>query len=299
MNRKGLLTILLVFGFLFSVFFLFVLLVVSSADGEFDPMEEGLGVVEVTGPIMDSREALEQLERFERSEAIKGIIVRIDSPGGAVGPSQEIHRGVVRAREKKKVVISMGTMAASGGYYIACAGDRVFANPGTITGSIGVVTQLTDVSELAELAHVKVHTLTSGPYKDSGNPFRPLEEKDRAFFEQMIDNMYEQFIRDIAKGRGMDLDEVRKLADGRVYTGEQAREKGLVDEMGGLREAAEYLAAEVGIEGAPKLIYPPKKDEDFLRQLLEGGARGLSQGLIEGAQEVSAPRVEYRMPAMP
>ena len=294
MNRKGLLTILLVFGFLFSFFFLLVLLVVSSADRSFDVHEVGLGVVEVEGAIMESKEAVEQIERFERSENIMGIIVRINSPGGAVAPSQEIHRALTRARDKKKVVISMGSLAASGGYYIACAGDRIFANPGTVTGSIGVVTQLTNVSELADLARIRVHTVTSGKYKDTGNPFRTFNEEDEAFFKQLIANIYEQFIRDIAKSRDMDLEDVRELADGRVYTGEQARDKGLIDELGGLREASEYLAGEVGLEGEPKLIYPPKKEDEFLQRLLEGTARGATNGLVEGVRDQAMPRFEYR-----
>lgn len=295
MKNKGLLTILLLFGFLFSIFFLFVLLVVAGADGDMQVTGEGFGVVEVLGPIMDGKEAVEQLEEFERNDNIKGIIVRVDSPGGAVAPSQEIYRAVLRAREKKKVVISMGSTAASGGYYIACAGDRIFANPGTVTGSIGVITQFTNFEELLDVAPVDVNTVTSGEYKDTGNPFRKFTEDDRAFFKQLVMNIYDQFVRDIAAARKMDEEEVRALADGRVYTGEQAKENGLVDELGGLREASEYLAKEVGIKDDKiELIYPPSDDEELFRKLLQGATQGATQGFIQGTRGAAAPRIEYR-----
>lgn len=295
MKNKGLLTILLLFGFLFSIFFLFVLLVVAGAGGDMQVTGEGFGVVEVLGPIMDGKEAVEQLEEFERNDNIKGIIVRVDSPGGAVAPSQEIYRAVLRAREKKKVVISMGSTAASGGYYIACAGDRIFANPGTVTGSIGVITQFTNFEELLDVAPVDVNTVTSGEYKDTGNPFRKFTEDDRAFFKQLVMNIYDQFVRDIAAARKMDEEEVRALADGRVYTGEQAKENGLVDELGGLREASEYLAKEVGIKDDKiELIYPPSDDEELFRKLLQGATQGATQGFIQGTRGAAAPRIEYR-----
>ncbi len=295
MKNKGLLAIVLVFGFLFSIFFLFVLLVASSSGGdELAINGEGIGVVEVIGPIMDSRQTVEQIERFERSDAIKGIIIRIDSPGGAVAPSQEIHRAVERASDTKRVVVSMGNTAASGGYYIACAADKIFANRGSVTGSIGVVTQLTNFEQLKELAQVEVHTITSGQYKDTGNPFREFTEQDRAFFQQLVLNIYEQFISDIARSRDMDLDKVRELADGRIYTGEQAKENGLIDELGSLQDAAEYLAKEVNLSTPPNLVYPTTEDEELLSKLLQGSARSLTEGLIQGINEQSTPRIEYR-----
>lgn len=294
MNRKGLLTILVLFGFLFATFFLFVLLVLSTLGDDLMVTGDSLGVVEIVGPITDSKEVVEQLERYEDNAQIKGILVRVDSPGGAVAPSQEIHDAVIEARKKKKVVISMGTVAASGGYYIACAGDKIYANPGTVTGSIGVITQLTNLTELADLAHLDMITVKSGKYKDTGNPFRAFEEDDRQFFEQMILNIYEQFIRDVAEGRKMDLDKVRALADGRVYTGEQAKELGLVDELGSMQAAARWLGEDVGITGRPKLVYPPKKDEEILRKLLESSVSGAVSGVSEGVRTEAAPRFEYR-----
>ncbi len=294
MKRKGLLTILLVFGFLFSVFFLFVLMVLSSAGGDLAVTGVGIGVVEIQGTIVDSRKAIEELERFEDNNNIKAIIVRVDSPGGAVAPSQEVFQAVKRTREKKKVYISMGNLAASGGYYIACAGEKIYANPGTVTGSIGVITQLTNFQELAELAKVDIITIKSGKLKDMGNPFREFNEEDRQAFQSMVLNIYEQFIRDVANAREMKLEEVRVLADGRVYTGEQARKNGLVDELGSLQDTAAALAKEVGIEGRPKLIYPPKPEEDVLANFLQGSASQITKGVIEGAREGTAPTIQYR-----
>jgi protease-4 len=294
MNRKGLWGLLLLFGFLASIFFLCVLLVASTAGGNLPLTGVGLGVVEVTGPITDSREVLEQLQEFEDNDNIKGVLLRIDSPGGAVAPSQEMYGAVLRLKKKKKVVVSMGNLAASGGYYIACAGDRIFANPGTVTGSIGVITQLTNFSELADLAKVDVVTVKSGRYKDMGNPFRPFEEDDRQVFQDMVLNIYEQFIRDVAKSRNMKLERVREIADGRVYTGEQAKELGLVDELGGIQEAAEYLNKEAGLEGRPQLIYPPKEEDELFQKLLQGSARSVTRGVMQSVEEETAPRLEYR-----
>lgn len=294
MKQKGLLSVVLIFGFLLAAFFLFMVMIISSASGDLSSLGSGLGVVEVKGPILDSREFVEQMQAFEENQNIKGIIVRVDSPGGAVAPSQEMFRAVQRAREKKKVIISMGNVAASGGYYIACAGERVFANPGTVTGSIGVITQLTNLNQLAELARVDVVTIKSGKFKDMGNPFREFGEEDRGVFQDMVLNIYEQFIRDVAAGRKMDLEKVRQIADGRVYTGEQARDLGLVDELGGLHEAAAWLGKEVGLEGRPALIYPPKKQEDVLGKLLEGSANGVTHGVVDALRQQGEPRLEYR-----
>jgi len=294
MKRKGLLTILLVFGFLFSVFFLFALLIVASADQDGSVTGEGIGVVEVIGPITSSRETVEQLRKFSENDRIKGIVVRIDSPGGAVAPSQEIYQAVLDARKKKKVVASMGSVAASGGYYIACAADKIYANPGSVTGSIGVITQITNFEQLAELAKVDVITIKSGKYKDTGNPFRAFTEDDRQFFEQMILNIYDQFVRDVAKSRNMSEDEVRQLADGRVYTGEQAKANKLVDELGGLEAAIAYAGTEAGFTERPKVFYPPKQEEALFGKLLQGAAQGVTRGVVEGVRQEAEPTVEYR-----
>ena len=295
MKRKGLLTVLFVFGFLFTTFFLFMFLVIGSVGKDLPVTGEGIGVVEIVGPIMDSRETVDQIRKYQRNDNIKAILLRIDSPGGAVAPSQEIYHAVLKARKDKKVVASMGSVAASGGYYIACAADRIFANAGTVTGSIGVITQLTNFTDLAEMAKVDVITIKSGQYKDVGNAFREFEEKDRQFFEQMVLNIYEQFVKDVSEARGMKLDDVRAVADGRVFTGLQALELGLVDELGTLYDSAEYLAGEVGLDKKdPNLIYPPEEEGDLLQQLVEGTVQGVATGVSSGVRKMSAPMIEYR-----
>ncbi|MBH23320.1 MAG: signal peptide peptidase SppA [Myxococcales bacterium] len=295
MKRKGLLTVLFVFGFLFTTFFLFMFLVIGSVGKDLPVTGEGIGVVEIVGPIMDSRETVDQIRKYQRNDNIKAILLRIDSPGGAVAPSQEIYHAVLKARKDKKVVASMGSVAASGGDYIACAADRIFANAGTVTGSIGVITQLTNFTDLAEMAKVDVITIKSGQYKDVGNAFREFEEKDRQFFEQMVLNIYEQFVKDVSEARGMKLDDVRAVADGRVFTGLQALELGLVDELGTLYDSAEYLAGEVGLDKKdPNLIYPPEEEGDLLQQLVEGTVQGVATGVSSGVRKMSAPMIEYR-----
>ena len=294
MKKKGLLTILLVFGFLGAVFFLFVLAALGGVDSGLPITGTGIGVVEVRGPIMDSKKAVEQIETFAGNDNIKGIIIRVDSPGGAVAPSQEIYYAVLEARKKKKVYISMGNLAASGGYYIACAGEKIYALPGSVTGSIGVITQIANVSELAELAKVRMVTIKSGKHKDMGNPFREFSEEDRAVFSSMIDDIYEQFVSHIAESRGMEIEKVRALADGRVYTGRQAKANGLVDELGPLTQVAADLGTEVGIEGTPTLIYPPSDDEEFLKKLLEGSAQTVTKGVLRSLTDASVPSFEYR-----
>lgn len=294
MKRKGLVTILMVFGFLFAVFFLFSLLVLSSVSGDLPVTGEGIGVVEVNGPITDSRLFVEQIQEFEDNANIKGIVVRVDSPGGAVAPSQEMYQAVLRARDKKQVIISMGNLAASGGYYIACAGEKIFANPGTVTGSIGVITQLTNFNQLAELAKVDVITIKSGKHKDMGNPFREFKEDDREVFQGMVLDIYEQFIKDVSRARKIELEEIRKIADGRVYTGRQAQELGLVDELGGLQDAAAWLAKEVGIQGRPSLIYPPAQEDELLQKLFQGSAQSVARGVFEAVRQEGTPTMQYR-----
>jgi protease IV len=294
MKKKGVLTIFVVFGFLATVFFLFMLAALGGADSGLSLTGKGIGVVEIQGPIMDSKKAVDQINAFVKNDNVKGIIIRVDSPGGAVAPSQEIYYAVHEAKKVKKVYVSMGNLAASGGYYIACAGDKIYALPGSVTGSIGVITQIANVSELADMAKIKMVTIKSGKHKDMGNPFREFSEDDRAVFSAMIDDIYDQFVTHIAESRGMEIEKVKELADGRVYTGRQALANGLVDELGPLSKVAMDLGAEVGIEGEPALIYPPKDDDEFLKKLLEGSAQTITRGAIRSISEASVPTFEYR-----
>jgi protease-4 len=177
-----------------------------------------------------------------------------------VGPSQEIHREVVRAKEKnKKIVTSMGAVAASGGYYVACASDLIVANPGTITGSIGVVMQFSNFEELLKKIGVKGIVVKSGEYKDIGSPFREMTPEEKRIMQEALDNVHQQFIQAVAQGRNLDRAKVVSIADGRIMTGEQAKQIGLVDKMGNLEDAIDEAAKLVGIEGKPQVLYPKKK----------------------------------------
>jgi len=216
---------------------------------------EGIGVLQIEGTIDDSQSVLSELKRFKEAPWIKAIVVRIDTPGGAVAPTQEIFEAIQKARVKKPIIASMGSMATSGGYYIASACEKIVANPGTLTGSIGVIMQFNNVEELMKKVGVKGYNVKSGLNKDLGSPFQPLSPQGREILQSLVDNVHGQFVSAVASGRGMDEAQVRKLADGRVYSGAQAKELGLVDEFGTLEDAIELAAKRVGIEAEPAVYY--------------------------------------------
>ena len=209
---------------------------------------EGIGVLQIEGTIDDSRDVLNELKRFKEAPWIKAIVVRIDSPGGAVAPTQEIFQEIQKTRQKKPLFASMGGMATSGGYYIASACEKIIANPGTLTGSIGVIMQLTNFEDVMKKIGVKGYNIKSGANKDIGSPFQPLSPEGREILQSLVDNVHSQFVTAVAKGRGMDESKVRKLADGRVYSGAQAKQLGLVDQFGTLDDAIELAAGRVGLE---------------------------------------------------
>ena len=217
---------------------LVTLIVLSSVFGRYlsDGFDGGNGtiaLVEVSGAIMDSKDIVRQISKYRRDDDIKAIILRIDSPGGAVGPSQEIYDEVLRVRaDNKKIYASMGSVAASGGYYIAVAADRVFANPGTLTGSIGVIMAFSSAEKLMEKIGLEPQVVKSGKYKDVGSPARKITAEERIYMQRVVDDVHRQFIDAVAKGRNMSTQEARKLADGRIFTGRQAFELKMVDEMG-------------------------------------------------------------------
>ena len=218
-----------------------------------------IAIVEIKGIITQSTEIIEEMRQYADDETVKAVILRIDSPGGGVGPSQEIHREVVKLKTKKKVLASMGSVAASGGYYIACASDLIVANPGTITGSIGVVMEFTNLEELLKKIGVKGVVLKGGEHKDIGSPFREMTPGEKRIMQDVIDNVHQQFIKAVAEGRKMDQAKVVPVADGRIFTGEQAKQFGLVDEMGNLEDTVDMAAKLVKIDGRPTVIYPRRK----------------------------------------
>lgn len=228
---------------------------------------EGVGYVEVKGPILESEETVKQLNELRKKSNVKAVVLRIESPGGVIGPSQEIYEAVKKLAKTKKVVVSMGSVAASGGYHIAIPAAVIYANPGTITGSIGVLMKLSNVEGLMDKVGMKAFILKSGKFKDAGSPVRALTDEDRALLQGVIDNLHVQFVKAVADARKLPVEEVRRLADGRVYTGEQAMALKLIDRLGTLQDAVEEAGRLAGIKGEPTLIMPPKKRQ-FLRDFL-------------------------------
>jgi protease IV len=257
-----------------ATFFLVTLLITVLLTGEEGITDGGMriGVVAIEGVISSelTERTVRQLTKYGDDTTIKAIVLRIDSPGGGVASSQEIYEGVRRVRSGGKLVVaSMGSVAASGGYYVACVADRIFANAGTVTGSIGVIVQLASVSELLHKVGIESSVITSGPFKDSGNPTRTLRPEERQVFQALVDDVYHQFIEAVAQGRNLPLDEVRQAADGRIYTGRQAKDLRLVDELGSLHDAITYAASRIGSVGKPKLVQEGKERLWWLRFLFE------------------------------
>jgi len=260
----------------------FVLLVVISRM-ESNPLAKGdkVAVIPVTGMIADSETTIESLKKFGKDDSVKAIVLRINSPGGGVGPSQEIYEEVGKVRAKKPVLTSMGALAASGGYYIACATQKVYANPGTITGSIGVLMPFVNIKELAEKIGVKGMTVKSGEFKDMGSPLRDMRPEERALLQAVVDNVNLQFVHAVAQGRNLEPGEVLKIADGRIFTGEQAKALGLVDALGDLEDAVAEAGKLGKIAGEPRVVTPPRKKISFL-ELLKEETRSLIDEKISG-----------------
>lgn len=296
MDKRALVVLGIVFGGLFLVFFAFLFLAMTAMKGP-AALATGpkIGVIEIQDVIRDSQKTLEDLKRFREDDAIEAVLVRIDSPGGAVGPSQEIHDAILETRKKKHVIASLGGTAASGGFYIAVACEKIVTNPGTLTGSIGVIMQFPNVQGLAQWAKVDMETVKSGKFKDVGNPFRPFGEEDEALLHDLIMNVYDQFLTAVAEGRGLEKDAVRPYADGRVLTGLQAKDIGLVDELGNFDHAVATLAELAEIKGEPQLVYPEKTQEELLRDLLSQGAKSVAGGV---RQEIGKAALEAGLPSV-
>jgi protease-4 len=256
MERRRIITII-VFGGIFLALFLIILFAVAFlmfGDPQMLPGDK-VALVELSGPIYSSQRVVDQLHRYRDNDSVKAIVLRINSPGGVVAPVQEIHRELTKM--KKKVVVSMGSTAASGGYYIACAADWIFANPGTVTGSIGVIMQFAKIGELMEKLGIKREVVKSGDYKDAGSMYRELTPEERELFQDTIDDVYDQFVDAILEGRRhkeLTRERIEEIADGRILSGRQALEENLVDELGDLSDAIEYAGKLGGIEGKPRVI---------------------------------------------
>lgn len=252
-----------------------LVVVINSLAPELTGLEEDrIALVRVEGVILDARETVDDLIRFGENPNIRAIVLRIDSPGGGVVPSQEIHDAVHRIREDyhKAVVASMGSIAASGGYYIAVATDHILANPGTLTGSIGVIMQLANVQELLEKIGVKSRVIKSGVHKDLASPFREMSPDERYILQSVMDDVHRQFIEAVAVGRSLAVSDVEPLADGRIFSGRQAMDSHLVDGLGNLHDAIQLAAKMSGIKGEPRVVEPQARFSvlDILQNRLAG-----------------------------
>ncbi len=242
---------------------------------------EKIAVIEIKGVIIDSRPIINEILKFKKNDSVKAVVLRINSPGGAVGPSQEIFKEVMKLNKEKKVVASLGSIATSGGYYIACAAEKILANPGTITGSIGVMMKFTNFEQLFSKIGLKGVMIKSGEYKDIGSPFREMTPKDKKILKGVIRDIHRQFIEVVAEGRKIPLKKVReKLADGRIFTGNQAKGLGLVDELGNLQDTIRIAAKMADIQGEPRVIYP-KERSSLLGILLNKSLMALRSGLYD------------------
>jgi len=274
---------------LFLALILLALVGISSITSEW--VQQGtknrIGIVDITGLITDSQYITNQVKKFRQDKRIRGIILRIDSPGGAVGPSQEIYDEVLKTRESGKTIYaSMGALAASGGYYIASAAEKIFANPGTLTGSIGVIMAFSNAKGLMEKIGLQPEIVKAGEYKDIGSPARAMTQKERNLLQSVVTDVHQQFIEAVASGRDISVAEVTKIADGRILTGRQAYSLNLVDQMGGLQVSIDQLAHKVGIIGSPKIIKETPR-VGFLDWILKST---VNQSLINRS---SIPSLQY------
>ncbi len=242
---------------------------------------EHVGIVRIEGTIITSGEAVEMLEDARKDSNIKAVVLRIDSPGGAVAASQEIYEEVKNVNAAKPVVASMGDVAASGGYYVALGARRIFANPGTITGSIGVRMEHLNLKELLSLARIGHEILKSGEYKDMGTFDRELTPAEREILQGLLAELHAQFKEAVVEGRKLAPEEVEKIADGRIYSGEQAKALGLIDEIGGMTLAVKAAASMAGITGEPDVI-DMKPAKRWWEDVLENSAKGAIDRIMGG-----------------
>jgi len=259
-------------GFIFICLCLLALIfyVSSGTSSSLSFSGKQIASLDLEGTIVDSRDFVDQLKEFGKRPGVRSVVIRINSPGGGVAASQEIYEAILRFRKEtgKKVIVSMASVAASGGYYVACAADSIYANPGSVTGSIGVILDWYNYGDLLEWAKLKNIVIKTGPFKDAGSSTRPLTEKEREYFQSLVNSMYDQFITAVATNRNMEEEAVRQIADGRVFTGQDAVEIGLVDEIGTYQDAIDAAALAAGIEGEPSIVRPSKRKVSLLDILL-------------------------------
>lgn len=268
-SSKWIIGILLAFFFFAGLFFLtfYAWLFSEPEDETASNFGDKIALVELNEPIFSSADIVRQFKKFRDNKSIKAIVFRVESPGGGVAASQEIYEEVKKTRETKPVVVSMGSVAASGGYYVSLGATRIVANPGTVTGSIGVIFQFIHVNELLKKIGIDATTFKSGKFKDAGSPFRKPTDEEKVYFGELIGDVYDQFVRAVMTERKMSRSKVVKYADGRVFTGRMAVEYGFIDTLGTLEDAVN-IAAELGnVRGKPRVV-KERKLRSFLDRLL-------------------------------
>ncbi len=285
------------FLFLISVFLVVFIgfLVWLVIPEQFFASPNRIGVIEVRGVIDNVQDSLKAIKEFRKDPNVKCILVRIESPGGGIGASQELYREIRRTIEEKPVVASLGGIAASGGYYAASAANRIVANPGTITGSIGVISYFPNLRELLDKLGISATIIKSGRFKDTGNPDREMTQEEKDLLQATMDQAHRQFIRDVARGRNLSEEKVRDVADGRIIMGETAQQLGLVDELGNFEDAVKAAAVLGMIEGDPDLIYAKKKRRSLLDFLIGSEMSEQIAGYVNG----SVNFLRYQAPYLP
>jgi len=266
-----------------AVIVISILVVVGSRDSGYDDLKAGgekVGIIEIKGVISDSKDVIHHLKRFREDKSIRAIVLRIDSPGGGVGPSQEIFREIRKTVKLKKVIASMGAVAASGGYYIAAGADGIVANPGTITGSIGVIMGFTNFQQLFRKIGLVPVVVKSVEYKDMGSPVRDMTDHERKILQELSVNIHRQFVEAISRGRKMELSKVESIADGRIFSGEQAKAMHLVDRLGNLEDAVEWAGRMAGIKGKVSYVYAPEKKTSLVKYLIESSAKEIADRCV-------------------
>ncbi len=254
---------------IFILFFIFVYGVSTfTGDKSSFSLKNKIGVVTLEGIISDSSPVVDQLVEYSKDDSIKAVVLRVDSPGGGVVSSQEIYKAVLALKKKKNVVVSMGSVATSGGYYVACAADKIVANPGTITGSIGVIVHFSNVEELLKKIGLKPSIVKSGRYKDIGSPLREMTRDEKRLIQEVIDDIYDQFLEAVSLNRKISKEKAASIADGKIFTGRQALKMGLVDFLGDKEYAINLAAKLSGIKGKPEVVYPKEKKLKLWRYIL-------------------------------
>ncbi len=296
MSRRRDVIILLFFlvFFFFTLYLLFGTFTTGDSFGDLDLSGgDKVALIKITGGIYNPEPILDQIEEIEESTAIKAVVLRLETPGGSVAASQEVYAGLARLRDETgiPIVASMGNIAASGGYYVAMGADTIFASPGTITGSIGVILSFPQYHELLDKIGFGSVVVKSGKFKDTGSPLRSIESAERDYLQALIDDTYHQFVETVAEERQLDVDTVELLADGRVYTGRQAHEHDLIDLLGGLNDAIELAGILGGISGKPEVVSLARREKLTLFDLLFGD---LNEVLVQKLG--MATPLKYEMP---